>query len=175
MDIDSIPGPSDGDKGYWVKFTYQKTLAKYPWRAPYFGANYIKGFHNLDSDDKASYVYGEKEIWYLASVETKSHIAIFETSPREDGHGAISEIQNSGDDLNSAVSLQKLNHVRLYTKSEYLTQPITATPLTTIHFEYSYGLCTGVENNLTGQGKLTLKKLWFTHQHSNCSGFGSVF
>ncbi len=166
MDTDNILGPSDGDLGYWVKFTYEKKVENFKWRAPYVGANYSKGYHNLDSDDKASYVYGEKEVWYLKSVETKSHIAIFETSHREDGRGAVYEIQNKGDNLSTAARLQKLDNIKLYIKSTYQAQGASATPLTTIHLEYNYALCPDVENNLAGEGKLTLKKLWFTHEHS---------
>ncbi len=66
VDADNIPGPSEGDLGYWVKFTYTKTSSGYQWRAPFTGASYMRGYNTIPSDDKASYTYGEKEIWYLS-------------------------------------------------------------------------------------------------------------
>ncbi len=46
------------------------------------------GHDGSSVDDKATYTYGEKEIWYMASAETQTHIAYFEMSPRSDGLGA---------------------------------------------------------------------------------------
>src|ERR1035437_4155699 len=41
----------------------------------------------LTCDDKAMLNCGVKEIWNLASAETKTHIAIFKLSTRKDGLG----------------------------------------------------------------------------------------
>ena len=43
VDTDGIPGPSDDDQGYWVKFNYVKTNENYLWRAPFTGANFDRG------------------------------------------------------------------------------------------------------------------------------------
>ncbi|MEM7040853.1 MAG: hypothetical protein AAF570_28075, partial [Bacteroidota bacterium] len=77
VDADDIPGPSAGDLGYWVKFNYVKTDDDYQWRAPFLDANFEKGQRSLLSDDRGSYMYGEREQWYLATAETKTHIAEF--------------------------------------------------------------------------------------------------
>src|SRR5690606_925251 len=71
-------GPTDDDMGYWVKFDYQQANADYQWRAPYEHGKvkYSRNQTYTSADDKGSYSYGEKEIWYLARMETKSHIAI---------------------------------------------------------------------------------------------------
>jgi hypothetical protein len=167
VDADNIPGPSDGDLGYWVKFNYVRTSENYKWRAPFHQANYHKGGYHDPSDDRASYNYGEKEIWYLASVETQSHIAIFKTSPRTDGRGAQMEIQNApllGDQQ------YKLDRIELYTKAEYqqnINNQTALTPVVSINMGYDYSLCQGVPNQPDPQqGKLTLKTLAFEYRKS---------
>lgn len=160
VDIDNIAGPSDGDYGYWVKFNYIQTTnseVHYKWRNPYTGANYSAGSEASYEDDKINFTYGEKEIWYLATVETKTHIAVFEMSKRADGKGAGSEINNFNSsgahiDNSNEGSLYKLDKIKLYAKEEYKTNltnntPELAIPIQTIHFEYDYSLCPGVPNN----------------------------
>lgn len=174
IDVDGTPGPSDGDFGYWVKFEYELAEATYQWRAPFYGANFNRGLLNKKGDNKGSYLYGEKELWYLSKAETQSHIAVFKTSNREDSRGAKSENQTK-DDAIAGLSLggyaKKLDKIELYSKPEFALGTY-AKPIVTAHFEYSYGLCKKVANNgntygsgsLNSSGKLTLKKVWFTHQ-----------
>ncbi|MGD1848418.1 MAG: hypothetical protein ACFB10_23755 [Salibacteraceae bacterium] len=161
-------GPSDDDFGYWTKFKYSKTHSNYRWRSPYQGANYEKGYFSNAKDDKAAFNYGEKEIYYLRSVETKTHIAVFELGVRLDGLGALARDAQDGEV--GEQSLKYLRNIKLYSKAD-LTQPIS-----TVHFQYDYSLCPGIPNNaggavpssedawITGNtgGKLTLKKVWTT-------------
>ena len=177
-DIDDIPGPSDGDFGYWVKFEYVKVEDNYKWRAPFLGANFIEGSETVAKDDKGSYLYGEKEIWHLATVQTKTHIAEFTISPRKDARGANKEIQNPSTNGNAVLGgfSYQLDEISLYSKAERISPSginASATPITTVHFEYDHSLCQGVQNNLNSyngnpqeSGKLTLKKVWFTHESS---------
>jgi len=171
-------GPSDDDFGYYVKFNYSKTNAAYHWRAPYAGANFLRGHLSDDGDDKAGYVYGEKEIWYLNSVETKTHMAEFVLSPRKDGFGAGSEHQQvNGIQYLGSEQLYKLDKINLYAKNDPGYAGGTPTPLKTVNFEYSYALCPEVPNNNkdvvmqngtdvnAAHGKLTLKKVWFTYRN----------
>lgn len=71
-------GISDDDLGTAVKFNYTKLDQLYKWRTPYAKgvdtANYNEGILNDDQDDKANYVYGEKEVWYLHSIESKTMV-----------------------------------------------------------------------------------------------------
>lgn len=174
VDADDTPGPSDGDFGHWVKFTYRK-MDDYKWRAPFFGANYMRGNAGTAKDDKASFMYGEKEKWHLATAETRSHIALFHISQREDGRGAAQRIQNSGDaaDEKFGEYAYKLDSISLYTKSEYEEEGQNATPLKQVHFEYADAgqgeatLCENVHNRQTNGGKLTLKKIWFTYEDNS--------
>ena len=87
-------GPTDDDLGAYTKFTYT-TPYLHNWRVPFTKnfrtASYSKGLFADDQDDKASYVYGEKELKYIKEIETKTHIAIFDLSDREDGLSAAGE------------------------------------------------------------------------------------
>jgi hypothetical protein len=164
-------GISDDDYGYWVKFNYVKTTDQYKWRAPYEGAMYLRGTNTTLVDDKAMFNYGEKEMWYLASAETKTHIAIFDMSQRKDGSGAGTRYSTEAQTVKPSFRLDK---IYLFSKANYNNQvnaPII--PLKTINFEYTYDLCPGVKNNLaaaTGdnvkKGKLMLKRVSFSYQNN---------
>ncbi|WP_338770343.1 hypothetical protein WAF17_22350 (plasmid) [Bernardetia sp. ABR2-2B] len=182
VDTDEIEGPSDGDIGYWVKFTYKLQDSAYHWRTPFEGVNYSPGFLNTKFDDKGSYMFGTKEIYYVATAETKSHIVKFKTSERADGRGAVGEFQNklsvgtSTPDANLGGTQLKLEQVELYVKSALAVNPSVA-PLKTVKLGYagaSDELCQKIvnrEKENTGDpsktgGKLTLKKVEFLYQKS---------
>lgn len=184
VDVDGVPGPSDGDFGYWVKFNYVQTDNNFKWRAPFADALYNQGLKADPEDDQGSFMYGEKEIYHLATAETKSHIAVFHISPRADGHGPLDEFNKSigvnNPVLNDPNSVSyKLDKIQLFPKAHYYDQKAAAIPLKTVHFAYDYSLCPNVLNNdesvvwadgkdLNGNhGKLTLKKVWFTYQENN--------
>lgn len=186
-DIDGIPGPSEGDVGYWMKTNYVKLSDNYQWRAPFLGANYVPGFENDVMDDLGLMRWGSRDVYLPATVETKTHIAYFDVSKRYDGRGAKYYIQNISDataqDAYGEYSY-KLDKIRLYSKAEIAAKNgvANATPLKTVHFQYDYSLCKHVENNNpqetdaallaanTGiselRGKLTLKKVWFTYERN---------
>ncbi len=170
-------GPSEDDLGYYVKFNYTKiddnnpTHNNYRWRSPYFNASYDQGFHSNDKDDKAAYSFGEKEIYFMNSIETKTHIAEFQISPRKDGFGAAEEDNLTTNGYGQAQ--RKLDEIRLFSKANRIT------PLKTVHFVYSYNLCGNVDNNdntadaslnvvdgNTKQGKLTLTQVYFTYKNN---------
>ncbi len=161
-------GPSRDDLGRYTKFNYTKYASNYKWRTP-FGTNSASFNQALYSssgpggDDKASYTYGEKEVWYLHSIETKNFVAVFEIENRQDAMGVAGE--NGGIDVNQKQ--QRLKEIRLYTRQEFIDHQATAVPLKVVHFEYDYSLCPSIDNNSSaGQGKLTLKKVWFSYGSS---------
>lgn len=173
VDVDGN-GPSDNDLGYWVRFDYVKYADDYQWRAPYHGANYDRNSTAHTDDDKGSYAYGEKEQWYLAKAETKTHVLVFTLSERNDMLEAAGEFANSGKGTRSGLKIDKIS---LYTKDEYKGGGASAIALQEVHFEYDYFLCPDVPNNDDGLqaddsatqnqgGKLTLKKIWFTYEGS---------
>lgn len=171
LDIDDVEGPSDDDLGTYTKFNYHQ-IAPYKWRTPVSDklnkATLNEGFktksHPANSDNKANYSYGEKEVKYLHSIETKTHVAEFELENRNDGVGVISEY---GGIDQSTSQLKRLKEIRLYAKADKLKDSDNAIPIKTVHFEYDYSLCKGVANNpLTNSGKLTLKEVYFTYGNS---------
>lgn len=187
-------GLTEDDYGYYVKFNYSKLKdingnpKNYAWRSPFTLASYINTYYSVTSDDKAGYTYGTKEIWYLNSIETKTHIAEITLGNREDGYGAkymengATASPNSSIILDTDLKLKKIEKIDLYSKSDPNYASGTPTPIKTVHFEYSYDLCGNVQNNVGGsvynstdpttdvnqhKGKLTLKKVWFSHLNNN--------
>jgi hypothetical protein len=78
-------GPTVDDIGGYTLFDYEQTSGNetgdwYKWRFPYTGLEYSKGSHSDPFDDMASFVSGEKEINYLNTVATKTHVAFFVTN-----------------------------------------------------------------------------------------------
>lgn len=158
-------GVTDDDLGTAVKFNYTKLDNLYNWRTPFaFGqdtANYNEGFLSDPRDDKASYVYGQKEIWYLHSIESKTMVAQFVLADRQDGLGVL----DSRGAVDTLHKLKYLKEIRLYSKSDLRmnnNNPALTVPIKVVHFEYDYSICRGLPNSTGGGGKLTLKKVYFT-------------
>jgi len=163
-------GVSDDDFGTAVKFDYQKTAENYKWRTPYteYQAMYNEGRKTDYSDDKGSFIYGEKEIYHLHSIVGKNHIAVFYISAKYDGVGAQNIHGGSG---YAGANLYKLDSVILYNKQDFYKNGSTAYKIKAAHFEYEYSLCGEVPTFAYGfshpyKGKLTLKKVWFTYGNS---------
>ncbi len=175
-------GLTPDDLGTWTKFNYTKTSGNYKWRAPYGkrSASYNQGALPYDynqgipekSDDKGSVVYGTKEIYYMHSIETKTHIAKFTIANRNDGWGvqdADGGLDNSGNDN----AQYKLTQIDLYTRDDFAKES-NPLPIKSVHFVYDYSLCNQVENNQNYNkgsygmttGKLTLRQVNFTYQNS---------
>lgn len=70
------------DWGYWIKFNYGKWSNHYGWRNPGVG-------YRSDVDAKLqTYSAGRKEVYYINSISTRTHTALFEKELRNDGRGA---------------------------------------------------------------------------------------
>lgn len=151
-------GISDDDLGTAVKFNYTKMSGLYEWRTPYSQANFNEGQLSDPKDDKASYMYGKKELWYLHSIESKTMIAEFELAQRNDAIGAT-----AAGTASSGPKQQYLKTIKIFSKSDLISGSTTGVvPIKTVHFAYDYTISNGLPNNQTGAGKLTLKKVWFT-------------
>lgn len=160
-------GPTVDDLGYWVKFSYVKYGDRVKWRTPYHGASYSRGNSYTGEDDKASYSYGEKEVWYMGRMETKSHIAIFNMSEREDMKESTGEYANPADGTGAQSGL-KIDSIEVFERTSFEQNPTTAVALQVVHFKYNYSLCKDAPNSSAStQGKLTLEKIWFTSLGSN--------
>lgn len=163
VDADDIPGPSDGDYGTYTKINYSRQQIDYKWRTPYENATYSEGLKTNDKDDKASFIYGTKEIWNVHSIESKTQLAEFYLSERDDAKDAAASV-NGG---MGGSSLMKLDSIKVFSKQDKILNGASAIPIKTVHFVYDYELCPGVPNNANHEGKLTLKKLYFTYGNSN--------
>ena len=165
-------GPTDDDLGAYTRFHYSTPVTDYQWRIPYKRnhASYNEGLKTHTSDEKGNYVYGVKELKYIDRIETKTHVAVFDISLRNDGFGVNDE--NGGGNAATSSRMYKLDKISLYAKPEYqLLQEgdPTISPIKVAHFEYDYALCSDVPNNhinTDGTGKLTLNKMYFTYRDS---------
>lgn len=160
-------GISDDDLGDAVRFNYTRTAGignPFGWRAPYAQgkASYSEGLRTDNRDDKGHYIYGTKELWYLHTIESKTMIATFTLQSRSD----MLEIDEYGNKTGTGKA-QCLKEINLYSKADFMAKGTGATPIKTVHFEYSYELCPGVNLPANTLGKLTLKKIWFTYNGNN--------
>ncbi|NHF58987.1 hypothetical protein FK220_006530 [Flavobacteriaceae bacterium TP-CH-4] len=184
-------GPTDDDLGAYTLFTYAPKT-EYQWRVPYGTreASYNAGLNTHPNDQKGSYIYGKKELKYIDKIITKTHVAIFDLTPRKDALGTAG---TQGGQPSSGQEMYKIKSIRLYSKPEAEAAkllddiegnelPITA--IKTAHFTYDYSLCRNVPNNrvrsldeseidfinesgeVENTGKLTLKKVHFTYRGS---------
>jgi hypothetical protein len=169
-------GPSADDYGDYTKFNYSRVTGDgsyYNWRMPigHQKAKFSQGLLGDRNDNKGVYMYGEKDLWYTQSIETKNYIAFFvlndntdNAQKRKDAFPVIGEV---GDAEISANTARYLKEIRLYAKKDFVHGGIDkAVPIKIVNFEYDYSLCNGVPNNNAGTGKLTLKKIWFTYGNS---------
>ncbi|HMI03906.1 MAG TPA: hypothetical protein VK541_15580 [Pedobacter sp.] len=173
-------GVTEDDPGTAIKFNYSR-IDKYKWRTPYgtkkgtptgfkktMAVN--KGLLADPEDDKGSIIYGEKELYYVHSIESKTQVAYFITTNRLDGLGVKDWEGEREDNIKQKV----LKEIRLYSKSDFNK------PIKIVKFTYSYELCKespnsmGDINNLTdpngdhhNNGKLTLKSVWFEYGNSH--------
>jgi hypothetical protein len=90
----SADGNSDGklneyDWGYWVSFEYGKWTSIYQWRTP------VEGFRQDVDNDFETFSKGKKELYYLNSIRTKTHTALFVKQLRADGKGTTSKYDES--------------------------------------------------------------------------------
>lgn len=165
VDADAIKGPSKGDLGGYLKLEYKK-LNNYKWRNPVNAneAYYDEGLNSDKNDDKAHYIYGEKELWYVEKIISKNHVAVFYTSDRNDARSVTAE---TGGVSSSNLAMQQLDSIKLYSLPDYEANSAAAIPLKVVHFEYDYLLCPGYDQNINpSEGKLTLTKIYFTYQNS---------
>ncbi len=89
VDVNANNTVDDADFGGWTKFNYRKLWGDvnnngnsdwYRFRSPYNGLLYNANRLINKTDQTGSMSSGEKEVYYLKNVETKTHIAFFITN-----------------------------------------------------------------------------------------------
>lgn len=165
----------EGDWGYWVKFNYGKHSNDYQWRAPF------SGDRRTDDNQYKVYSHGFKQLYYLNSIETRSHLALFLKDERLDGKGVNGKTTLRLDEI-AVLSRQdykkliapsgsggynlpdysnKIINLCLSSSFPYassIRNYLNANCLRRVRFSYEYDLCPGTPNS-TASGKLTLRRL----------------
>lgn len=163
IDNDNVKGPSKNDFGNYVKFNYMK-VSDFGWRNPpeQNQASFSEGLKSITSDDKANFNYGRKELMYVQSIESKNYVIVFHLENRAD----LVSVSNRNGGLNASVPAKRLVRIDKYSRIDYEQNGTNAKPIESVHFDYDYSLCAGNPTSVNGQGKLTLKKVYFTYQGS---------
>src|SRR5690606_38879290 len=138
-------------------------VENYKWRFPFKGAYYSKGYLDNKEDDKASFQVGTKDLFYVKSIETKTHVAVFET--------VFSKLF----DADQNKYQKELVSISLYSKADpnwspqFYLNPSTPqpTPIQTVHLKQDYSLRKNTPNSdAANQMVPALKELYFTYQNS---------
>ena len=93
----------DADWGYWVKLNYGLYSSNFQWRIPF------SGDRNDPANTSATNTIGRKQMYYLNSVETRSHVALF-----------VKDLRLDSKSVNGVQSL-KLTDMCLVKKEVYQT------------------------------------------------------
>lgn len=177
-------GPSDDDYGSYVRFRYDDPFI-YNWRNPTTNVAHIaafnEGFLADNGDQTGNIIYGEREVYYPEVIETKTHVAVFFTSDRDD---AISMTDEDGGLNTGGARLRKLDRIVLYSKAEWnahssefdinnldITDLASLRSVQEVHFVYDYLLCPNTPNSIAvsetepaiNSAKLTLTKVYFRY------------
>jgi len=184
-------GPTEDDFGGWTKFSYNQIYGGssdswYRYRTPYAGLHYNQGSISDNRDATGSVSTGEKEVYYLETIETKTHIAFFVTNNykhnkekygaynvkngsktmRLDGLDAI-DLNEENDPASESLDNKGDNELEYLERIVLFSKARPDQPIKTICFEYDWSLVPGIPNsNGSGEstGKLTLKKLWYEYE-----------
>lgn len=171
-------GPSDDDFGGWTRFDYERIHDDYRWKVPYQGLNYTPNQLSDPKDDLGSVSTGEKEVYLLRRVVTRTHTAYFMTNKSDAGFesdkykpsgkerkdGISASVRTDSKTAKGAHRLENLEKIILVSNNR------KETPVKTVNFDYSYELAKNLPNNTeTGTvsaetGKLTLKRVWFEYE-----------
>ncbi len=162
----------DGDYGMWIKFDYGIHENDFSWRSPYASDQYAN-----DANFKNRYAAsGEKQIYYISKISTRSHSAVFFYKEREDGiapngrrqlrteevrlfeKNALSQLELLG--LTGSLGLRN----ELYGENDVygsisIRNAARDHSLTTKVFEYDYSLRRNSPDAAVNSGKLTLKRI----------------
>jgi YD repeat-containing protein len=77
------------DWGYWVELSYGKWTDEFPWRNP------GEGFNKDTDSNFQSFSKGVKELYYLNSISTSTHTALFVKELRADGKSSTTMYDES--------------------------------------------------------------------------------
>ncbi len=158
IDVDDN-GPTENDLGTYVKFNYEK-VPNYEWRFPFAGAYYSKGYQSNPGDDKASYQRGTKDLYYVNSIETKTHIAVFKANDSK-----LQGVNGKKQKELKLVALFSKNDPN-YTEGFYYSGTSWPNPIQQVHLDQNYHLRKNTPNSTSGYTP-ALDSLHFTYYNSS--------
>jgi hypothetical protein len=177
-------GPGEEDFGAWTNFYYHQKYnilnSPYHWRSPYNGMQFIKNSISDPRDDLGAVLCGNKDVYYMKAIETKTHIAFFVTNEtdrdrfenafkditlpssidkyikgsqinRFDGLGAPGNTSNQDLAANSNNVKDINQRLERLEKIVLFSKSNLSKPIKTVHFEYDYSLVKNLSNNVNGQ------------------------
>ncbi len=169
IDFDQVPGPSEGDLGYWVKFKYVKAADRYKWRMPYTGLEHSPLALYKADDDMYSVTSGEKEIYYVSEIESSGYVSKYVYQKRFDGvdaggndvwngaaHNSLNQKPVAPADptgTNFQYAVAKIELYKKHYEGNHSSKRALANRkgklLKATEFKYDYSVCPNVPNNLT--------------------------
>ena len=164
----NLDGYTSDDFGGYTAFYYERADDSYHWRLPYVGLQNQWNSLSDPQDDLGTYASGDKEVYYLSKIDTKTHYALFKTSARHDAHEADPEgnaMNNSGNQYpgdETESGLQKLDRIELYSKGADPNSDSDDKLIKVVQLDYDYEAWANTPNSdASNKGRLMLKKVWF--------------
>ncbi len=150
--------------GNTIDFHYMDIPDSITWRSPVKGTGYVSA---KTANNRSQVSYGKKQVKYIGTIETETHVGLFLTSTRDDIHDIV-DFVNGG--INGNTYLKKLDDVVIFAKGNgwidswiediaTLAQiPVAAKNyiIKRINFDYTYDLCANTPTAQEDTGKLTL-------------------
>ena len=178
VDDGSLPGYIDNfDHGYYVKFEYGKYSSNSYWRSPEQGAIQIP-----DNETFQSHTTGQEEQYFLNTIATSTHTALFVKKKRRDfladttnqkgnllalkeiillsneDYQKLQDLKGGEWDLvnkyNKNFSKNVLKHEDIY-DHDAITSLVQSSALRRVVLDHNYSLCRQAPN--PAEGRLTLK------------------
>ncbi len=165
VDFDDVPGPSDGDLGYWVKFRYTKTSDNYRWRFPFTGMMYMSNSISIYGDDMYNMTTGLKEIYVISEIESSHYVSKYNYQKRFDGVDAAGKVNGNA---HNPLAEGDLTSEELFSEKyigDNFQFAVTSIDLFKKHAE---GENSKQESNLDSPGKI-VKSTKFEYDYSTSS------
>ncbi len=165
-------GPSINDLGNYTKFNWEKSHNEVDRIGSNGSNNALVGTLSDRLDDRASFSIAEKEIYYIESIETKTHKAVFEYL--NDRLDALTFNKAGAVVTNPSVRKARLVAIKLYKINQRDSSTPTYNLIKTVHLNQSYNHWEGVTNSsspgsiLSGvsNARLTLDGFYTTYGES---------
>lgn len=173
-------GCTDDDLGTWVRFEYERDFGSYDktsthtsdkwfrFRDPVAGNRYQEGSLGDARDDMGSFSLGEKEVYRLKRIETRTHYAVIHEDGRQDGR-SIANFNDASTSMTggqwASDRKQRIQSIELFAKnqssgSDELLQSVEFThDYSSWPASYAHGGLTPQTSSGQNQGKLTLTKV----------------